>query len=136
MCSILLSELAKTEDIEARSQIDIAANNQEKSPATKKKVGKDSAAGNSQMKSPKRDPMCGLPFAVVKFNDPKSIAALEMNAANQRRLEAKRRFRYCYECGRLLGRSFFLSTSVYLIIYRKSSDYQKVSRDDSRGMNE
>ena len=66
-------------------------------------MGKKSSFAESQKIAAKRDPVCGLSFTVVKLNDPKTVAALGMNAANQRRLEAKRRFRYCYECGRSLG---------------------------------
>eukprot|EP00794_Sanderia_malayensis_P010982 gene10982-12145_t len=75
----------------------------DKKGASKKLTAKEKKKIVQQSKSPRRDPNCGLPFSVVKSNDPKTIAALEMNAANQRRLEAKRRFRYCYECGRLIG---------------------------------
>ena len=98
------SEAASTLAGTANSQIDAEAptTSGKRSP-TKKSTGKDKGS-DVRSKSPRRYANCGLPFAVVKSNDPKTIAALEMNAANQRRLEAKRRFRYCYECGRLIGK--------------------------------
>lgn len=98
------SEAKKIAEFQGHGQCsDTVISGQEKTSSSKKTGGKDSFGCSSGQRSPRRDPVYGLPFAVVKFNDPKTIAALEMNTANQRRLEAKRRFRYCYECGRSLS---------------------------------
>eukprot|EP00795_Rhopilema_esculentum_P016516 gene16516-7938_t len=96
-----INEAARVDENVATA--DLGKNISAKNPSTKKETSKKVSSENSGDRSPKRDPNCGLPFSIVKSNDAKTLAALETNAANQRRLEAKRRFRYCYECGRLLG---------------------------------
>ena len=125
--NILLTEGRKTTEVEVHGQSDDATTNgQLKSSSSKRTTLKECSSSNSERRSPKRDPSYGLPFAVVKFNDPKTIAALETNAANQRRLEAKRRFRYCYECGRSLGicSSYFIPNLYSCLIIQRLYKYQ------------
>jgi len=95
------ADARQAEEIDASSPIETISSRKE-SPTRRSPV-RETSNFDAQNKSSTRDPACGLPFAVVKLNDLKSITALGLNAANQRRLEAKRRFRYCYECGRSMG---------------------------------